>query len=121
MAHQLGVGMVDNADEPLQPRLQEAPLERFVSSKVEQKARNVCVMAETLVTIAMGRSHALNFHLAAPIGSRRHSAGVRAKANQCRLTAKSLSAKLANIQLFTDDAHFGVTSVADVGIMCPDH
>ena len=57
----------------------------------------------------MRRPHALDFHVATPIGGRRHGAGVRPEADQCRMIVKSLSAELADVQLFADDAHFGRT------------
>lgn len=79
------------------------------------------VVTGALVAVAMRRPHALDLHVAAPVGGGRHRAGVRAKTDQCRLIAKPLSAELADVQLFADDAHFGVTGVAYMGIMRPDN
>ena len=41
----------------------------------------------------------------------------RTEAVQCRLIAKTLAAELAHVQLLANDPHFGVTGIADVGVM----
>src|SRR4051794_27470837 len=56
MTHQLRVGSVDNADEPLQPRLQKASSERLVLADVEQEARNVRIVTHPLVAMSISQS-----------------------------------------------------------------
>ncbi len=44
-----------------------------------------------------------------------------AKSDQRCFVAEALAAKLADIQLVTDNTHFGMASVADVRVVCPYH
>src|SRR5436190_15416244 len=98
MAHQLGIGPINDADEPLQPRLQQPTAKRLMPAEVEQEARNACVMAEPLVAIAMRRPHALDLHVAAPIRGSGHCADMRPETDQRRLIAEALAAKLTDVE-----------------------
>src|ERR1700712_5747991 len=53
VAHELGLGPVDHADEPLQAWLPQPSAKRFIPGEVEQKARYTSLMAEPLVTVAV--------------------------------------------------------------------
>src|SRR2546429_6585437 len=61
VAHQLGVGPVDNTYEPLQPRLHEASPDCLIAAEIEQEKGNIRVMADALVAVAMRRTHAPDF------------------------------------------------------------
>src|SRR3954452_3900232 len=99
VAHPLGVGPGDDADEALQARLQEAAAERLVAPQVEEEGRHARFVAEALIAVAVRGPDALDLHVAVPVAGGGDRARMRAEADQGRLLAEPLAAELTDVQL----------------------
>src|SRR6056297_839183 len=120
MAHQLGLGAVDNADEPLEPLLGETPAQAVVTPHVEQKTLDPRVVTDPLVTVLERGAHALDLRFAAPVAGGGDGAGMGSEPDQCRRVAPALSAELADIEFTPDGPHLGRPRVTDMAVVRPD-
>src|SRR6056297_870052 len=120
MAHQLGLGAVDNADEPLEPLLGETPAQAVVTPHVEQKTLDPRVVTDPLVTVLARGAHALDLHFAAPVAGGGDGAGMGSEPDQCRRVTPALSAELADIEFTPDGPPHGRPRVTDMAVVRPD-
>src|SRR5205085_10104096 len=87
----------------------------------EQEARYAGIVAKPLVAVTTGGPHVLDLHVTIPIRRRGHRASVGAKADQCCIVAKALTAELSNVQFLAHNAHLGVARIPDVRVVSPDN
>src|SRR4051794_23460543 len=99
MAAELRLRSIDDADEALQPRLDQPAPQGLITVETKHEARYARVVAEPLIAIAMRGLHLFDFHLAVPFGRRRNGAGVRAEADEGGIAAEAFAAELADVQL----------------------
>src|SRR3981189_834671 len=88
MTHQFGVGPINDADEPFQPRLQQAVSKRLMATHVQKEARNARVVAESFIAVRVRGANALDLHVTVPVRSGRNGARMRAEPDQGRLFSK---------------------------------
>src|SRR5438067_13856460 len=77
-------------------------------------------MEEPFVAVWPGAPHLHDLHFTAPIGSRSDGAAMRVETDQGCFISKALAAQLPDVELGAHSAHFGVSRVANVGIVSPD-
>src|SRR3954468_7341053 len=92
VAHQLGIGPINDPDEPLQTRFEQPPPERFVTAGIQQEPGHASVMTKPFVAVPVRRPHALNFHVAVPVRGGSDRAGVWSETDQRTFIAEALTA-----------------------------
>src|SRR5215218_232352 len=100
MAHQLGVGPIDDAYESFKALGLKGATDRATTGKIDQKSRHSCVMELALVAVTMRGNDAFDLEVAVPIRRCRHSSDMGTHSNQRDVIfAKMLPTELTNIEL----------------------
>ena len=120
MTEQLALGTVDDSNEAFELLLRESPPQDLIFRELEQEPILAAVVHQSLITIPAGGKHPLDLHWTVPLGGGRNRPRMSAKADQHSALPEMFAAKLADIELFANGAHLGVTRVADVRVVRPD-
>src|SRR5205823_2182066 len=109
VAQELGIRPIDHANETFQPRFCKPLAQSLVTARpqVQKEAANAGIVTQAFIAVAMGWAHALDLHIAAPVGCRRYCTAVRSETDQRGIFPEALAAKLANIEFLPQRAHFG--------------
>src|SRR3954462_5424353 len=106
MAHQLGVGPINDAYEAFKALALKGATNRAITRKIDQGSRDSCVMELALVAVTMRGNDAFDLEVAVPIRGCRYGSGMGTHSDQCGVIfAKALAAELANIELIPRCAH----------------
>src|SRR4051794_38367927 len=121
MAHQLGVGPVDDAYEAFKALALKSAADRAATRKINQESYDSCVMELALVAVTVRGNDAFDFEVAVPVRRCRYGSGMGTHSDQCGVIfAKTLRAELANIDFIPRSPHLGMPRTPDMGFVPPN-